>query len=180
MKELTLNMEQIGLIHHLIKLPSIQIIWDINAFYINTDSETYKLECLDESPEGSINTYDEIFYCQFTRINERIEFEKNNPKYWYKIISNDCKIIDIQYLNVIELYPDNKLIPIEKELNNTSGLNKSTLGLIIETDKGYLPAFLLPSNSGFQWQPKFDFYSKTEIDNLIIEKIKYCEIKNCA
>jgi hypothetical protein len=180
MKDLTIDKKQIELIHTLTKFSSIEIIWDINAFYFNTDSKTYKLECFDEKPEGSDYKYDEIFYCQFQSLNERIEFEENNPKFWYKIISKDCKIIDICFLNVIELFPDNELVSTDNEGIYKSGLNKSTLGLIIETDKGFLPAFILPSNHGFQWQPKFDFYSKTEIDKLIIEKIKYCEIKNCA
>jgi len=180
MKDLTIDTKQINLIQNLAEFSSVEIIWDLNAFYFNTEKKTYKLECFDEIPEGSDFKYDEIFYSTFTDLKKRIEFEENNPKFWYKIISNGCKILGIKYINVYELFPDNELIPIKSLEKYHSGLNKSTLGLIIETDKGFLPAFILPSNYGFQWQPKFEFYTAVEIDKLIIEKIQYCEIKNCA
>ncbi len=180
MKNLTIDKKQIELIKKMFEFSSVEIIWDLNAFYFNTEKRTYKLECFDEIPEGSDFKYDEIFYCTFSDLNERIEFEENNPKFAYKIISNDCKIIEIKYINVCELFPNNELVSIESLGNYQSGLNKLTLGLIIETDKGFLPAFILPSNHGFQWQPKFEFYSELEIEKLIAENIKYYEIKNCA
>ena len=180
MTDLTVDIKQIELIKTLTEFSSIEIIWDLNAFYFNSEVKTFKLECLADHPEGSDFKYDEIFYCKFLELNDRIKFEDENSKYWYKIISRCCKIIGIKSLNVFELFPDNKLIPIEDLKKYDHGLNKLTLGLIIETDQGFLPAFLLNSNHGFHWQPKYEFYTKMEIDKLIAENIKHFEIKNCA
>ena len=180
MKDLTLNKEQIELLINLTHFESVEIVWDLNAFYINSNLKTYKLECFAEKPLGSDYQYDEIFYCQFMELKKHIEFDGKDTKYWHKIISKDCKIIGIKYLNVMELFPEDILIPIENYETHKTGLNKSTLGLIIETNKGFIPAFLLPSNHGFSWHKKFEFYSKTEITELINENIKHYEIKNCA
>lgn len=180
MKDLSIDIKEIKLIKKLTELSSIEIIWDLNAFYFNSEIKTYKLECFVDKPEGSDFKYDEIFYCRFLELNERIEFEDENSKFWYKIISRNCKIIGINSLNVLELFPNNELIPTENLKNHKYGLNKLTLGLIIETDKGFIPAFLLNSNHGFHWQPKYGFYTAMEIEKLIAENIKYYEIKNCA
>jgi hypothetical protein len=180
MKDLSIDNKQIELIKKLTEFSSMEIIWDLNAFYFNSEMKTYKLECFVDHPEGSNFKYDEIFFCRFSELNERIEFKDEDSNFWYKIISRSCKIAGIKSLNVLELFPDNELIPIENFKNYEHGLNKLTLGLIIETDKGFLPAFLLNSNHGFQWQPKYEFYTAMEIDELIAENIKYYEIKKCA
>lgn len=179
MNDLTLGEIEINLLKEVARLNTIEIVWDINAFYFNSNSNTYKLECLGEKPTGSQYQYDEIFYCRFHKLNERIIFIENDSDYWYKIISNDCKIISIQYMNILELFPDNKIVPIESADLNAIGLNKSTIGLIIETDKGFLPAFILPSNHGFTWQPKMELYSKAEIEKLISENVSHCETITC-
>ena len=133
-----------------------------------------------DKPVGSDYEYDENFYCRLFDLKERIEFKENDPKFWYRIISPNCKILRIQYLNVIQLFPDNKIIPINAADKDKKGLNKLTLGMVIETDKGFLPAFLLPSNHGFQWQPKYGFYSKSEVEKLLEENIRDYEIINSA
>ncbi|GAB3577673.1 hypothetical protein [Hymenobacter daeguensis] len=180
MNDLTLDDKQMQLIKNLVGLRTIEIVWDINAFYFNTPLASFKLECLDASPTGSDYKYDEIFYCEFSECGTRLIFENNAHKYWYKIICSDCNVHSIQYINVVELFPENKLIPLERLYNYETGLNKSTLGLIVQTDKGFVPAFLLPSNHGFTWQPKFDFYSKDEIDQLLIDNIKFYEVVDVA
>lgn len=180
MTDLTLRNEEIEAIKELKEFHSIKIIWDVNAFYLNSDKRTFKLGCFDEIPEGSDYEYDEIFYCRFEELPYYIEFFENDSNYWYKIISEDCRIVNIQCINVVQLFPDNKIVPIENYKSSENGLNRSTIGLIIETDKGFVPAFLLPSNFGFNWLNKFEFYTKSEIENLINEQLKYCEIKNCA
>lgn len=176
MNDLTLTERQKGLIRNLINVQKTEIVWDINAFYFNTKQASFKLECFDASPVGSIDKYDEIFYCEFSELDARLKFEHNKPDFWYKIISDDCKILEVKYVNVIELFPDNKLVPLGDAINNNAGLNKSTLGLILHTDKGFVPAFLLPSNHGFTWHPKIDFYSKHEIDQLLVKNIAYYEL----
>lgn len=178
MKDLTIDRNQIELLKELMQFETLEIIWDINAFYFNTELQTYKLECFDEKPLGSEYQYDEIFYCQFLKLEKQLKFDKNNPKYWYKIISKSCRILKIQSVNIMQLFPDDRLISYAKD-NQLEGINKLTVGLIIETDKGLVPAFLLPSNFGFQWQPKFDFYLKNEIEDLLFENLTHFKINNC-
>jgi len=176
MNDLTINDRQKLLMKTLIGLQAVEIVWDINAFYFNTQLASFKLECLEAVPLGSNYAYDEIFYCDFSECNTRIRFENGDKNFWYKIISSDCVIHKIDFISVIELFPENKVIPIESANNHEQGLNKSTLGLILQTNKGFVPAFLLPSNHGFTWQPKFDFYSKDEVDQLLVDNIMYYEV----
>ena len=177
MKDLRINNEEINLIIELVKHQSISIIWDINAFYFNTNESTYKLECIDDLPEGSNYKYDEIFYCRFEKLNEKIKFHKNNPKYWYKIISEGTKIESIKIVDIIEVYPDGILIDETEKRNFDKGSNYLSLGFVIETKEGFIPAFLLPSNHGFTWLEKYDFYSENEIDNLLKENIETFELR---
>lgn len=178
MNDLSFDTEQIELLKKLTDFDTVEIIWDLNAFYFNTNLKTYKLECFDARPLGSNYEYDEICYCIFVELEKRIEFTLSDKKHWHKIFSSGYKITGLEWINIIEHFPENRLIPTENQEAYQNGLNKSSLGLIIQTDKGFLPAFLLPSNFGFHWQPKFDFYSRLEIDELISENIKYYEIKN--
>ena len=179
MNDLTFNQEEIKLIHDLLKLNSVQIVWDINAFYFNSNSVTYKLECFCATPAGSEYKYDEIFYCRFQKSNEYITFEENKTEYWYKIFNRGVKIVSIKYINVLELFPCNKVVSEQSTDPRDMGLNKSTLGLIIETDKGFLPSFILPSNYGFIWQPKIELYTKNEIEELLSENIPHYEMISC-
>lgn len=159
----------------------MEIIWDINAFYFNTSARTYKLECIEEVPDGgSAEDYDEIFFCSVTRLKERQEFRENDPNYWYKVLSKNCKVLSIKSINVIHKFPDDKLIDPNKIDNSRAGLNKYSLGLIIETDQGFVPAFLLPSNHDFHWFDKIHFHSLMEINQLLSDNIEFYEIINCA
>jgi hypothetical protein len=180
MKKLELNTNEIELLKNVIACEQVEIIWDINAFYFNTKDSTYKLECYTDIPNGSDYEYDEIFFCRFKKLKKKIMFEKGNSKYWYKIVTHNSKIEQIEVLNVCQIFPNDELIPITDKNIFINGLNSLTLGLIIKTDKGFIPAFLLPSNHGFHWQPKFGFYTEDEIENLILENIKHFEKKNCA
>ena len=180
MKDLTFDKKQLKLFKSLTDSASVEIIWDMNAFYFNTDSKTYKLECFDEKPLGSDFLYDEIFYCKFLELNKPLKFDENDSKFWYKKISKDCKILSFQFINIIQLFPDDIILPIKNANMQQDGINFLTVGVIVETSEGFLPAFLLPSNHGFQWQPKFDFYSKDEIHELLSENLEYYEKNNCA
>ena len=177
MNDLRINSGEISLIIELIKKQSISIIWDINAFYFNANNSTYKLECFDDLPEGSDYEYDEIFFCRFEKLDKKIEFQKDNPKFWYKIISEDIKIESIKIVDVIEVYPDEILIDETEKENFNNGLNYLTLGFVIETKEGFVPAFLLPSNHGFAWLDKYGFYSENEIGNLLKENIEKFELR---
>ncbi len=161
----------------LIKKQSISIVWDINAFYFNTNDLTYKLECFDDLPEGSDYEYDEIFFCRFEKLDKKIKFHKDNPKFWYKIILEDTGIESIKIVDVIEVYPDETLINETEKGNFNNGLNYLTLGFVIETKEGFIPAFLLPSNHGFTWLEKYGFYSENEVKILLKENIKKFELR---
>lgn len=178
MNDISFDKRQIELLKEIVDLDMVEIIWDLNAFYFNTDFKTYKLECFDARPLGSNFEYDEICYCVFVELDKRVEFTLTDTKHCYKIFSSNYRITSLEWLNVIEHFPENRLIATENQIAYQNGLNKSTLGLIIQTDSGFLPAFLLPSNFGFHWQPKFDFYSRTEIDELLSENIEHYEIKS--
>ncbi len=129
---------------------------------------------------GSAEDYDEIFFCSVTRLKERQEFRENDSNYWYKVLSKNCKILSIKSINVIHKFPDDKLIAPDKVDISSAGLNKYSLGLIIETDQGFVPALLLPSNHGFHWFDKIDFHSLNEINQLLSDNIEFYEIINCA
>jgi len=180
MKDISFKENQITILTKLISFNSVEIIWDINAFYINTNNLTFKLECLVDYPLGSNYEYDEISYCDLYQLDEIIKFDDDNSIYWYKILSKNCKINNISYINILQEFPSDELVDLNKIEKSVVGLNKITIGIILQTNLGFIPAFLLPSNYGFQWQPKFDFYNENEINKLIRENIKYYEIKNCS
>ena len=176
MKDFRIDIKQIELLNELIGIEST-IIWDINAFYFNSSNTSYKLECLEDIPAGSEYKYDEIFYCEFIKHENQIEFEEGNPKYWYKIIDKKAKIESIEIINIIQEFPDDELLNNENETTNSKGINRLTIGLIIKTENGWIPAFLLPSNHGFSWQGKYQYYQKEEVEFLLRKEIKKYQIK---
>jgi hypothetical protein len=177
MNGLALTKDEVNLISEMIKQQSVSIIWDINAFYFNTQKLTYKLECESDLPEGSDWEYDEIFYCRFEKLKKKLSFSSNDPKFWYKIISDETKIESVKIVNVIQVFPKDILVTCAEKSKHNSGLNKLSLGLIIETKKGLIPAFLLPSNHGFHWQTKYDFYSETEIEEILEKDVRKFELR---
>jgi hypothetical protein len=176
MKDSRLTDSELELLSQLLKEDSVSIVWDINAFYFNTAKASYKLECFDDKPDGSGYEYDEIFFCKFLKLSKKEKFEVGNPKYWYKIIAKKAKIKALEVVEVVQKYPEARLVE-ENELEATAGINKVSLGLIITTTEGLVPAFLLPSNHGFSWPSKFDFYSFNEVNELLREEIKIYKIK---
>jgi hypothetical protein len=176
MRNLALDDNEKKLLVSLSEFKSIDIIWDLNAFYFNADKSTYKLESVDQTPESS-DSFDEIVSCRFQKLEKYVNFKKNKfnfwkkTNYWYTLFE-DCKIISIKIVDESEM-----AIAENKYSNDYCKLN---LGIIIETNKGYFPAFLLPGVYGFQWQPKYDFYTQNEIEELVIENQQYIEINNCA
>jgi hypothetical protein len=177
MSDLRFTSEEIKLISDLTNYESVAIIWDINAFYFNTDKATFKLSCTGDLPEGSDYEYDEIFYCRFEKLPEKVSFSSNDPKFWYKIIPSEIKIDSVKIINVVQVFPKDFLIDSSEISNHERGLNKLSLGLIVETEKGLLPAFLLPSNHGFTWQTKYDFYSQAEVSELLKDNITKFELR---
>ena len=176
MQDLRIDNNQIDLLDEL-NGNIFTIIWDINAFYFNTPNTTYKLECIDEKPVGSEYKYDEIFYCKFFKLEEKIEFEVGNPKYWYKVIDKKAMIESIRIIDIIQEFPKDELLNKEEEALNRNGINKLTIGLIVKTEKGWIPAFLLPSNHGFSWQEKYAYYEKEEIELLVKQELRKYKIK---
>ncbi len=176
MQDLRIDINQINSLESL-KNKDVSIIWDINAFYFNLNNTTYKLECLNKNPVGSNYQNDEIFYCQFVKLSEKIEFEEGNPKYWYKIIDKKANIASIRIIDIIQEFPDDNLLIDENDATNKNGINKLTVGLILETKKGWIPAFLLPSNHGFSWQDKYQYYQKEEVMMLLKQELIKYKIK---
>ena len=179
MKDFRIKDDQLVLLNE-VKNTELDIIWDINAFYFNSESTTYKLDCISSYPEGATGQYDEIFYTNFSKLKSKSIFELNNTKYWYKIIDNKSRIESIELVNIIQEFPQNRLLNDKTESKNPDGLNYITSGLIIKTGNGYVPALLLPSNHGFTWQTKYEYYTEAEIDDILKTDIKKYRKKNCA
>ncbi|KAA9331815.1 hypothetical protein [Adhaeribacter soli] len=176
MKDLRFSDSEVQLLSELLKLNSVEIVWDINAFYFNSEKVTYKLECFDDYPDGSNFEYDEIFYCRFLKLPELQKFKEGDPAFWFKIISTDSIIQAINILEVCHKYPEGVLVDESDELD-FKGLNNVSLGLIITTKEGVLPAFLLPANHGFTWLEKFGFYKDKEVEEILKHKIKKYKIR---
>lgn len=176
MKDLRLTDIEIELLSQLIGQESVSIIWDINAFYFNIEEFTFKLECFDEHPEGSDFEYDEIFFCRFTKLKKKEKFKEGDSSFWFKIISIQAIIKDIDIVEVAQKFPDNQLVDID-ELGNEDGINKVSLGLVLKTNEGIVPAVLLPSNHGFSWPDKYEFYSLSELEEILETEIKIYKIK---
>jgi len=178
MKDLRLTDIEIELLSQLMEKESVSIIWDINAFYFNTAKDTYKLECCEDHPAGSNYEYDEIFYCKFLKLKKKQIFKEGDSKFWFKIISSQANIKEIDIVEVTQKFPEDKLVNIE-ELGNEEGVNKLSLGLIIKTIEGMVPAILFPSNHGFIWLDDYRFYSLNEIEEILKSEIKTYKIKHC-
>ncbi|THH36294.1 hypothetical protein [Neolewinella litorea] len=172
MIDLRVNVDQVALLRCLIG-NCVKIVWDINAFYFNTQTATYKLECRTELPEGARSQYDEIDYCKVFALEEAIEFENDSSKYWYKIIDTNTTVKSIYIIDVSHKFPEDKLIDLDLEYKKQNGVNNYTIGLIIITENGRIPAFITPSNFGFGWHPKFGYYSPNEIESLLNEITPY-------
>jgi hypothetical protein len=177
MKDLRFTDSEVELLSQLLKEESLSIVWDLNAFYFNTKKETYKLECFDEHPEGSDFEYDEIFYCRFFKLEKPQKFKEADRKYWYKIISTNTTILTIEIIEITQQLPDGVVVD-DKMINELTGLNKVSLGLILTTTDGMVPAFLLPSNHGFSWHDKYGFYNSSEVEELLKNEIKTYKIKS--
>jgi hypothetical protein len=178
MNDLRFTSDELKLLSELLNPSESSIIWDINAFYFNIAKSTYKLECFDASPDGSNYQYDEIFFCRFTKLSNQIQFEEDNEKYWYKIFSKSISISSFDIIDIIQVYPSQTIIDKNALKQYINGINRMTLGVVINTPLGSIPAFLLPSNHGFAWHPKFDFYSKGEIEEILKSDIKNYEIRS--
>lgn len=151
---------------------AVSIIWDINAFYFNTDGATYKLECCDAHPNGSDYQYDELFFCRLSRLPKRMRFEEEKIDYWYKIVAYNAKILRIEVVETIQLFPGDKLLGEYELPVSTGGLNRLCLGLLITTEAGVIPAILRPSNYGFTWLEKYNFYERSEVEEILANDIR--------
>jgi hypothetical protein len=120
--------QEIELIKEMMACEDVEIVWDINAFYFNTRGITYKLSCFEEIRYGSEYKYDEIFFCRFDKLEEPLSFDKNESKYWYTIITANCKLQKIELINVCQVFPNDELIPETDRWKFKDGLNNLTLG----------------------------------------------------
>jgi len=177
MKDLRFTDSEVELLSQLLKEESLLIVWDLNAFYFNTKKETYKLECFDEHPEGSDFEYDEIFYCRFFKLEKPQKFKEGDSKYWYKIISTNTNIQAIEIVEVTQKFPEDVVVD-EEQIQELKGVNKVSLGLILLTSEGLVPAILLPSNHGFSWHDKYGFYNSSEVEEMLKKEIKKYKIKS--
>lgn len=180
MNDVRLTVSEINLLAELLTEKSVSIIWDINAFYFNASGVTYKLECYEVLPDGSNSQYDELFFCKFSRLPKSLLFKQEKPGYWYKIVAHNAEIQLLEIVEVTQLFPGNQLLDEQDIAVNAAGLNKVCLGLLITTEAGVLPALLLPSNHGFMWLEKYDFYERYEVEKILSEHIKKYRLKKVS
>jgi hypothetical protein len=180
MNDVRFTSSEIKLLAELLNENAVSIIWDVNAFYFNTNRATYKLECCDAYPAGSDYKYDELFFCKFSRLPERMRFEKGEVDYWYKTIACNAKILGIEIVEAIQWFPGDKLLEESELPVETDGLNRLCLGLLITTMAGIIPAILLPSNYGFAWLEKYSFYGRSEIEAMLLDDIRKYQLKKLS
>lgn len=176
MNDVRINNGEIQHIRDLMNSESVSIIWDLNAFYFDDDVTTYKLECFADLPEAG-SDYDEIVYCRFIRLSERVEFRQSEPGFWYKIVSEAVKVEDVQIVDTFQIFPEESLIGADEISKHDEGVNRVSIGFLIKTSDGFLPAFVLPSNYGFDWHDKFSFYTEQEVMALLETKIRTFELR---
>ena len=169
MTDLRFTSTEIQLIASLLNHDAVSIIWDINAFYFNTADTTYKMECLEAQPEGSDYEFDEVFFCRFEKLAECGRFDDSEQGYWFKTVVANAKIRSIEVIETAHVFPDNTLSSIQVHGN---GITHVSLGLVINTDAGIVPAWLLPSRHGFTWLEKQRVYTSDEVDKWLRYDIK--------
>jgi hypothetical protein len=169
MTDLRFTSTEIQLIAQLLNHDALSVIWDINAFYFNTPDTTYKMECFDAHPEGSDYEFDEVFFCRFEKLAERAEFDDSQPEYWFKTVATNAKISFIEVIETAHVFPEDNLISTQV---NGPGITPVSLGLLICTETGVIPAFLLPSNYGFTWLEKQSLYTSDAVEEML-----QCHIK---
>lgn len=177
MNDLRITGEEVDLLRDLMKYESVSVIWDLNAFYINSEKTTYKLECFDDLPEGSDSQFDEIVYCRFAKLSEKIEFCNPDPGFWYKILVEATRVEEVQIVDITQVFPQGILVDPDKISNFENGSNRVSLGCLFKVTEGFLPAFVLPSNYGFSWHEKYTFYSEEEAIFLLEKEIGKFELR---
>lgn len=169
MTDLRFTPVEIQLLSSLLSYDSLSVIWDINAFYFNTPKITYKLECFEAHPEGSDYEFDEVFFCRFEQLTEYIEFDATQAEYWFKVVATDTHIRSLEVIETAHVFPGNTMTHLQ---NRGHGVTLISLGLVINTDAGVIPALLLPSNHGFTWLKKQGLYTSDEVEELLLHDIK--------
>jgi hypothetical protein len=180
MNDVRFTASEIQLLTELLNKEAVSIIWDINAFYFDTEDATYKLECCDEQSAGSDEQYDELFFGKLYKLSKRVRFEANREKYWYKIISHNVKILEIELVETIQYFPGDKLFDKHELPVNTDGLNKLCLGLIVTTTVGIIPAILMPSNYGFMWLERYGLYERSEVETILVNDVGKYQIQKMS
>jgi hypothetical protein len=177
MNDLRITEKESGLLRELINCESVAIVWDLNAFYFNTKTTTYKLECLADLPEGAASEYDEIVFCRFQKLKQMVVFRESEAGFWYKIVTKATKVHEVKIVDIVQVFPQEALIDRVDITKYESGLNGLSLGCVIRTNEGSLPAFTLPSNFGFDWAEKYAFYSEGEVADILQTEIKKFELR---
>jgi hypothetical protein len=180
MNDLRFTASEVKLLAELVNKNAVSIIWDINAFYFNTDSVTYKLECCDATPAGSDYQYDELFFCRLSKLPKEVRFEEGKVDYWYKIVACNTKILEIEVVETIQLFPGDKQLKEDELPVGIGGLNRLCLGLLITTAAGVIPATLRPSNYGFAWLEKYEFYERREVEAILANDIRKYQLRKMS
>lgn len=180
MNDARLTAAEVECLTELLDKDAVSIIWDINAFYFNTNSTTYKLECCEEHPAGSDYQYDELFFCKFSRLPRMLLFEKGEASYWYKIIASDAKILEIELVETAQLSPGDRVLGEDELPVNTDCLNKLCLGLLVTTTAGVVPAIIRPSSYGFTWLEKYGLYERSEVEKMLVNDVRKYQLRKMS
>jgi hypothetical protein len=180
MNDVRFAASEVKLLAELLNKNAVSIIWDVNAFYFNAGSVTYKLECCDASPTGSDYQYDELLFCRLSKLPKEVRFEEGKVGYWYKIITSNTKILGIEVVETIQLFPGDKQLEEDELPVGIDGLNRLCLGLLITTAAGIIPAILRPSNYGFAWLEKYEFYERSEVEAILANDIIKCQLRKMS
>ncbi|GAA4370227.1 hypothetical protein GCM10023185_44580 [Hymenobacter saemangeumensis] len=180
MKDFRFDAREIGLLIELISQKPVEIVWDLNAFYLNTDTTTYKMECIDAPPAGAENEYDEIFFCKIEQLESRLHFKKNAPGYWYKIVTSNAEIQVLIIVEVERLFVDGRLFQNHNQKDTSENINMLSLGLLIQTNEGVIPAVLVPSEFGFSWLERHGYYNLNEALELITKRVGDVELRSIS
>ena len=127
------------------------------------------MECFEARPEGSNYEFDEVFFCRFDKLAEYIKFDDSQAGYWFKKISTNSRIRSLEIVETAHAFPDNTITNIQ---DSGQGITLVSLGLLISTDAGIIPALLLPSNHGFTWLEKQRLYTSAEVEELLQHDIR--------
>ena len=99
---------------------------------------------------------------------ERYHFYDSEPDRGYKIICRDQGIHDIKIVLTSVDFPGEELKSPDTS-NVSVGNNVAEVGLLLELERGFIPAFVAFNCHGFHNWPKQAFYTCREIESFLGE-----------